>query len=198
MSNSDDSLPPKGPTLREAFEALVRTLNERGIRYAIIGEIAAVQHIRVRTTDDIDALLTVPQIQLPALLEALRDRGFSVDLATTIREFRDHGLASLRFKDVVIDLIRPVIPAYTHVLERAMDAEIMGQKVRVCSAEGLIVMKLIAMRPQDETDIREVLTAYGARLDLNFVRAELDTFTAENDPRRRKFESWVQQAGGGD
>jgi hypothetical protein len=35
----------------------VRSFNDRGIRYAIIGGIAAIQHTRVRTTDDIDAIL---------------------------------------------------------------------------------------------------------------------------------------------
>ena len=64
MSNAEDGLPPSGITLRPAFEALVATLNERGIRYAIIGGIAMIQHTRVRTTDDIDVLLTVPQIAL--------------------------------------------------------------------------------------------------------------------------------------
>src|SRR5438552_3935476 len=66
VATSDDSLPPGGSRLGQAFVALVALLNERGVRYAIIGGLATIQHTRVRTTDDIDALLTVPQIALPA------------------------------------------------------------------------------------------------------------------------------------
>ncbi|MCH7721432.1 MAG: hypothetical protein IH988_10690, partial [Planctomycetes bacterium] len=88
---SDESLPPGGQMLRQAFEALVATLNERGVRYAIIGGLAIIQHTRVRTTDDIDVLLTVPQTAMPGLFEALRQRGFDVDLQRNIREFRDDG-----------------------------------------------------------------------------------------------------------
>jgi predicted nucleotidyltransferase len=197
VSSADSSLPPSGPALRQAFEALVRSFNDRGIRYAIIGGIAAIQHTRVRTTDDIDALLAVPQVQLPGLFEALRDAGFSIDVPVSIREFRDHGLTSVAFRGVIVDLMRPVLPVYGQVLDRAMDAEILGQKARVCSAEGLIMMKLIAMRPQDESDIRDILAAYGGRLDLDFVRAGLNTFAAEDDPRRAKFETWVQQFASG-
>ena len=194
MPASDNSLPPTGQTFRQAFEALVSTLNERGVRYAIIGGLAIIQHTRVRTTDDIDALLAVPQVALPGLFEALRERGFAIDLQKNIRELRDDCFTSIRFADVIVDLMQPMIPAYAHVLDRAIDTDILGHPVRISSAEGLVVMKLIAMRPQDEGDIQELLGAYGGELDLDFIRAELETFTEPDDPRRAKFATWVRQA----
>ena len=193
VPSADDSLPPGGRTLEQAFEALVATLNDRGIRYAIIGGIALIQHTRVRTTDDIDALLAVPQIQMAPLFEALAARGFALDVERATREFRDGGMVSLRYGDVIVDLLRPVIPAYSHVLDRAVETQILGHRVRIGSAEGLIVTKLMAMRPQDESDVRDLLAAYAGRLDLDFVRAELDSFSATNDPRRAKFEAWVSE-----
>src|SRR5689334_10703587 len=72
VSSADNSIPASGRRLNQAFEALIATLNERRVRYAIIGGIAILQHTRVRTTDDIDALLTVPQIAMPGLFEALQ------------------------------------------------------------------------------------------------------------------------------
>jgi hypothetical protein len=171
----------------------VETLNKRGIRYAIIGGLALIQHTRVRTTDDIDALLTVPQVGMPPFFEALERRGFSIELERNIRELRDQGLTTLRFSDVVVDLMRPVIPTYTRVLERAVTAQVLGQTVRISSAEGLIVMKLIAMRPQDELDVRDLMAAYAGHLDLDFIRAEMETFTEAGDPRRARFEEWVRQ-----
>lgn len=194
VPNVDDSLPPSGQTLRQAFESLVTTLNQRNIRYAIIGGLATIQHTRVRTTDDIDVLLSVPQLAMPGLFEALRDRGFAVDLESNIRQLRDEGFTIIRLADVIVDLMQPVIPAYAHVLDRAVNSEILGQTVRISSAEGLIVMKLIAMRPQDESDIQDLLTAYAGHLDLEFVRAEMEAFSEPDDPRRAKFEAWVRRA----
>ena len=194
MPNADDSLPPSGPTLRQAFDALVATFNERGVRYAIIGGIAIIQYTRVRTTDDIDALLAVPQLALPGLFESLKDRGFVVEPERNLRELRDDGLTTVRFADVIVDLMRPMLPLYAHVLDRAVSKEVLGQKVQMSSAEGLIVMKMVAMRPQDESDIKEMLAAFAGSLDLNYIRTELDTFADPDDPRRIKLESWVKEA----
>lgn len=194
MTNADDGLPPSGPALQQAFEALVSILNDRHVRYAIIGGLATLQHTRARTTDDVDALLAVPQTAMPGLFDALRDRGFSVDLARNIRELRDQGLTTLRFMDVLIDLMRPLIPAYAHVLDRAIKTRVLGQDVSIASAEGLIITKLIAMRPQDESDIRDLLAACAANLDLEFIRAEIESFTEPGDPRRSRFEEWARQS----
>ncbi|MGC1300905.1 MAG: hypothetical protein WA840_00895, partial [Caulobacteraceae bacterium] len=71
---------PSGQALQRAFSSLVAVLNARGVRYAIIGGIATIQHTRVRTTNDIDALVAIAQIAMPGLFEALRDNGFVVDL----------------------------------------------------------------------------------------------------------------------
>ena len=78
--------------------------------------------------------------------------------------------------------------------DRAITTDILGHRVRISSAEGLIVMKLIAMRPQDEADVHDLLAAYGDDLDLDFIRSELDTFAEPDDPRRTKFDTWVRQA----
>lgn len=194
MPSSENCLPADGKTLREALRALVSALNDRDIRYAIIGGVAVIQHARVRTTDDIDVVLTVPQLELPRLFEILRDRGFELDFAKNIREYTDEGFTSIRYGQVQVDLLRPVIPSYAHILDRAITMEILGLEVRVCSAEGLAVAKLMSMRPQDEADIQDLIAAYGSGLDLDFIRAELDSFTESDDSRRSKFEAWVGEA----
>jgi hypothetical protein len=124
-------LPPTGLALQQAFESLIATLNEQGIRYALIGGLAVIQHTRPRTTDDIDALLAVPQLAMPALFEALRQRGFTVDPETNIRELRGDGFTTIQFAGLSVDLMQPVIPAYAHVLDRAISMDILGHPVRV-------------------------------------------------------------------
>jgi hypothetical protein len=193
VPNADDSLPPSGSTLQQAFDALVSTLNEHQARYAIIGGLATIQHGRVRTTDDIDALLSVPQLIMPGFFETLRERGFTLDVMQCVHQLRDDGLTTLRFADVLVDLMRPVLPAYDHVLDRAVDAQIFGRPVRISSVEGLIVMKLIAFRPQDEADVQDLIAAYPAGLDLKYIRTELESLADPSDARRSKFEEWVRQ-----
>jgi hypothetical protein len=57
-------------------------------------------------------------------------------------------------------------------------------------------MKLIAMRPQDEADVQDLLAAYAGKLDFDFVRSEMETFTEANDARRIKLEEWVRRTTG--
>ena len=186
--------------LRQAFELLVAAFHDRRVRYAIVGGIAIIQHTRVRTTDDIDALVALPQVAMPGFFETLLSRGFTLDVARCVRELRDEGLTSLRFRDVIIDLMRPVLPAYARVLDRAVQTRVFDRTVNISSAEGLILMKLIAMRPQDEADVRDLLAAYAGSLDLDFVRTEFDAVSEPDDFRRAKFEAWVaelHETGGG-
>jgi predicted nucleotidyltransferase len=191
MPSGDGSSPHTEPTLQQAFSALISVLNERRVRYAIIGGVAILQHTRVRATEDIDALLSLPHLTMPGLFEALGDRGFDVDVVTNVREFRDHGLTCIRYGDILVDLLQPILPVYAHVLDHAVDADVLGQTTRIGSAEGLIVMKVIAARPQDQADVRELIAAYGRALDLSHIRTELDTVMNEDDPKRLLFESWL-------
>jgi hypothetical protein len=59
-----------------------------------------IQHTRIRTTDDIDAPLTLPQIAMPAFFESLGASGFDVELVRNIHELRDHGLTTIRFQEL--------------------------------------------------------------------------------------------------
>ncbi len=193
MSDADSSLPPSGQSLIQALKSLVETLHASSVRYAIIGGIATIQHGRVRTTADIDVLLTVPQIAMPAMFNSLKERGFAVELKRNIVELRDDGMTTLRFGDVLVDLMRPVLPVYSHVLEHAVPTEILGQTVQISAVEGLIVMKLIAFRPQDEADIKDLLAAHSGHIDMNYVRAEFATVADESDPRWGKLQAWLNE-----
>jgi hypothetical protein len=158
--------------------------------------VATIQHSRLRTTNDVDALLTVTPLAMPGMFEALQASGFVVDLQKSIRELRDDGLTTIRFADVLVDIMRPVLPVYAHVLDSAILAEILGQTVRISSAEGLIIMKLIAFRPQDESDIRDLLAAYRGRLDMTHIREEFATVADPEDPRWAKLELWHREMAG--
>jgi hypothetical protein len=192
MPIGEDSMPRSGQTLRTAFEKLIAAVEQRNLRYAVIGGIAAVHHTRIRATDDIDLLLIVPQVAMPGFFELLRDQGFSLDVFQSVRDLQK-GLATIRFQDVVVDLMLPALPLYTHVLDRALTAEVLGKKVRISSAEGLAVMKVISMRPQDEIDIRELLIAYAEKLDIEFIRSELSSVLTADEPRMKRFDLLVQE-----
>jgi hypothetical protein len=169
---------------------LVQALDKLRARYALIGGIATGYRSQPRFTEDLDFLLEVPQIQLPGLLEDLRARGFTFDTEATIREWTREHLAVLSFQGVQIDWLKPVIPLYQHVIDSARPEQWLGCNVRIASAEGLILTKLLVFRGQDQVDVENLLAANRGQLDMDFIRREWQTVAEADDPRAE----WLEQA----
>lgn len=138
--------------------------------YALVGGLAVGIRGRPRGTIDADFIVAVPRIRLPAILETLAARGFTIDLRRALTELRDGYLTRLEYQGIEVDLIGAPIPAYQQVIELATWEEFLGTKVRVASAEGLIFLKLAAFRPQDQADLWPVLAANLHALDMGIVR----------------------------
>ena len=64
-------------------------------------------------------------------------------------------------------------------------------RIRIASAEGLILLKLLAFRGQDQVDIENLIAAHRDTLDVDWIRAEWQTVTTLDDPRMQRFMTWV-------
>jgi hypothetical protein len=188
MENEPFEHPPR---LLSATLDLAAALNQFQVRYALIGGVAAGYRSHPRFTRDIDFLLNVPQLVLPPLLEDLKRRGFEFDTLATIREWIQHHMVVLSYHGIRIDWLKPVLPAYVHVLDRATEEPWLNQPIRIASAEGLILLKLLAFRTQDQVDIENLVAAHRDTLDLDWIRAEWQTVTSLDDPRMRRLLEWV-------
>jgi Nucleotidyl transferase AbiEii toxin, Type IV TA system len=169
--------------LRDGLTTAADTLNAHNISYAVIGGMAAGHRAQPRFTKDLDLLLQVPQLQLPALLEALRQKGFEFDLLTTVREWTQHHMTTLTFRGIPVDWLKPVIPLYQHVLDRATEQNWFDRPIRVASVEGLILLKLLAYRTQDLLDIENLVALHRDTLDLDWIRSEWSAIESLDDPR---------------
>jgi hypothetical protein len=173
--------------------ALGRVLEARGIRYALIGGVAAGYRSQPRYTQDLDFILQVPQLALPGLLDDLQEQGFSFDPLTTIRQWTQEHMTVLAYGGVRVDWLKPVLPCYQHVIDTASAEQLLGAMVRIASAEGLILTKLLSFRAQDQLDIVNLLAANRGELDLDFIRREWQTVVDAGDPRTERFEALVRE-----
>jgi hypothetical protein len=158
-------------------------LARHSVRYAVIGGMAAGFRSQPRFTKDVDFLLQIPQLSLPRVLEDLSAGGFSFDLTTAIREFTQEHMTVLSYHGIRIDWLKPVIPAYQHVLECATEETWLNHKIRVASAEGLILLKLMAFRLQDQLDIENLVAANRDGLDVAWIQNEWQAIFPLDDPR---------------
>ena len=173
--------------LLEGALELAGALNRQSFRYALIGGLAAGYRTHARFTRDVDFLLYVPQIALPALLDELSLRGFAMDPVATIREWTQHHMTTLSYHGIRVDWLKPVIPAYEHVMDKATEENWLNHPIRVASAEGLILLKLLAFRTQDVLDIENLVAAHRDKLDVDWIRTEWQTVASLDDPRMARL-----------
>jgi len=136
-------------------------------------------------------ILEVPQIALPPLLEDLSERGFDLDQPMVINQFVREHLASFRFGSVRIDWLKPVLPLYARTLADASDVTwTPDHPLRVATAEGLILTKMVAFRDQDKADIETLLVANRQDINVDLIRLEWQPF-AESEVART---TWLDAA----
>jgi hypothetical protein len=173
--------------LVQGLAAAAEALAQHRIQYAVIGGMAAGYRSQPRFTKDLDFLLQVPQLQLAGLLQTLEERGFQFERDAVIRDWTQHHMAALAYHGIPVDWLKPVLPIYQHVLDRATEETWQGHAIRVASPEGLILLKLLAYRTQDLLDIENLVAAQGDSLDLDWIRSEWQAIATLDDPRLVRF-----------
>jgi len=84
-----------------------------------------------------------------------------------------------------------LLPCYQRVVDEARPEVVLGCPVRIAAAEGLILMKLLAFRSQDQVDIENLLAANRGQLDLDRIRRERAAVPSPDDPPMQRFEEMV-------
>jgi hypothetical protein len=178
----------------EALVKLSEIFYRRGTRHALIGGIAVGLRSRPRVTLDADFIVSIPQLQLPSVLQDVHEAGFQPDPAELMTRWNSDHLAVMWFEDVRVDWLKPVLPLYQHILERSEHLEFAKHPFYVATAEGLILCKLVADRPQDRADIWQLLIAQQGLVDSDWIENEWQSVGSLDDPQMIEFRRMVASA----
>lgn len=159
------------------LELLVRVLGANKIAYAIIGGVAVSLTASPRFTRDVDAVLWVPDISIEDFLRTLSAAGFHSRSLVPVEFAKKHRMILLLDQNGVdIDLSLGGLPFERDAVTNANSFEIEpGLTAKVASAEALVVMKAVASRPADYTDIAELLK-FNPKLDRKYVLSTVKQF----------------------
>lgn len=169
----------------DLFSSLIRIqhiLNRADIPSAAIGALALSVWGRGRTTNDVDLKVAVTRENAQSLLSALPS-----DFRPTVDDPLDMldrvGFVFVRDPDDIrIDLLLADFSFDEEALARAIDVEISpGQSIRVCTAEDLVIYKLISTRARDFDDAENVILRQGRGLDIAYIERWLTLFESALD-----------------
>lgn len=161
--------------LIESFILINRYFQEKKIRYCVIGGIAAGYWGNPRYTKDMDFAVVSRSQGLKPLAEQLKKDGFKV-VGKGEGQIHVVQKGSLHFQ---ADLILAETDYQDWVVQRAVPVPMFSIEAPICSAEDLIVLKLIANRRQDLLDIENIIKNKSLKLDKAYLKKWFEVWELE-------------------
>ena len=169
--------------LQQAFKDLARPA-------MIIGGLAAVARGIPRFTRDIDATIAGEGFDVDRALALLRHHGFEPRIEHAAEFARQRLVLLLRHRPSVVDLDLGLawLPFEHEALSRATSVDFGGVSLPVVAVDDLIVLKAVAWRLGDRSDIERLLIRHGRTIDLVRVRQALEQLLNMLDEPERLVE----------
>lgn len=181
--------PRRTPPQRTALEAFARLTKTLRLRWYVFGAQAVALHGFPRATADLDVTVDLGKHSPQAFIKALSASGFTPrfrdpEFVRTTRVIPIVHTATGLPMDVVL-----AGPGLEQLFLDAAEPHRVGRTtVPVISREHLIVTKILAGRPKDLEDVRELLARGGTQVDLAVVEellAALEEALGQADLRPR-------------
>jgi hypothetical protein len=171
--------------LEDALVAFADLATRIGLRWYVFGAQAVNLHGFPRATADLDLTIDLVRLTPRALIRELEKAGFSARFAD------EDFITATRVIPVIhratklpIDLVIAGPGLEQQFLDEVQLHRIGNRRVPVLSPENLIVTKLLAARPKDLEDVRELVASRNASLDherINALLALLEQALGQSD-----------------
>lgn len=145
------------------LRSLLAALNEHDVRFVVIGGVAVGAHGYVRGTEDLDVVpdpeprnlhrLVEVLEELGATLPTVADRPFDPETDAAVIKGGGNVTAETRFGGLDVVQRAQGVPSYAQLAADAVDSELLGNPVSVCSLTRLREMKEAQGREQDRADL---------------------------------------------
>lgn len=180
--------------LEGALKEVQDFLKKKGVQYMIIGGIGNLVWGEPRLTVDIDITVQVSYV---------KERDFIKEVGSRFRILVDNPEDFVKktrvlpvelSENVKGDFIFAGLDYEKKAIERAVEVEVSkNNRVRVCTAEDLIIHKALSEREKDWQDIEGILLRRGNLLDKKYILNWLSQFVSALDKpgiQKRFEELW--------
>ena len=155
--------------LRTTLADMVSLLRRERVSYALVGGLAVSLRGQPRVTVDVDILVVADVERAARLVSIFEESNFQPLFANVMEVVERAFILPVRHRstNVKVDLILGLSGFERQTVTRAEPLDLAGSTVSVATAEDLIIMKVLAGRPQDEQDLQGlVMAGSSSRLGL--------------------------------
>ena len=159
--------------------AVQKCMKEIGCDWMIIGGVAASIIGKPRFTADVDILILIDICDIANVIKIGKQKGISPRIKDAELFARKNRVLLLLHKasGINIDISLGLLPFEKEALARSTCRRIAGIRIKLPTAEDLIVFKAVAHRPQDMLDIREI-TEHNPSLDIRYIKKIVREFSS--------------------
>jgi len=179
-------------SLESALLAICRFLKQKNIPYMVIGGMANAVWGEPRATLDIDITIWVEDAKIEDVIESLRPV-FKV-LPENPGEFifKTRVLPIATQSDIRIDLLFGMLHFEETAISRAIEKDIQGTPVRFCTAEDLVLHKIISDREKDLHDAENIIARQKNKLDIAYLEPRINELAEilEKPDILEKWQAW--------
>ena len=165
---------------KTALRALSNALDPKGISWAVAGAVAANQYRdQIRTTSDLDVILSLADRKIEVVLDALHKNGWiSTDVITEWLVRAEHPVTGRL--DVLISGTEYEVGAIARANRVVLDVK---HTYKTLAVEDVLILKLIADRFLDNADVESILVQQ-PELDWDYMSRWIAEFELENQLKR--------------
>jgi len=159
----------------DVLEEVIGIVKDLHIEYAIMGGIALQAWGRERVTRDIDLIVYLGEIEREKFLDTLIKRGFKISKKESLNAKEPSLPISCYYEEktyglwLEIDFFIAQTVYQKKALERSLEIEVLGKKIKIVQPEDLILHKLLANRPIDRVDVESVISEQKESLDKDYL-----------------------------
>ena len=185
-------------TPERSLVAIATFFEAASVPYMIIGGTANLVWGEPRATLDVDATVWVQEHDIPSVVTALLER-FQSLVPNPVEFVKQTRVLPIEdTQHARIDVIFGMLPFEEEAIQRAVTMTIAGVGVRFCTAEDLILHKIVSDRERDLSDAAGIVRTRLPQLDLAYLEPRIATFARDLDrPEiQERWASWKRAAGG--
>jgi hypothetical protein len=176
-----------------ALVAIAERLETLQIPYIVIGGMANAVWGEPRATLDVDVTVWVDDQEIPAIPERLSDL-FTILPENPVDFIRQTRVLPIEtHSEVRIDLIFGMLPFELTAIQRGISRPVAGKPIQFCTAEDLILHKIISHRDQDLQDVRAILRRRSSDLDRDYLEPRIRDLsdTLERPDIWTNYQNWL-------